>query len=231
MVAVCHNAFNVIVRGIGGHAITVFSFLDINNWIKVLLLYYFVFWVIYGLLPKKLNMSNVQDILMCLIVLSFSLIDYFTSFKITLIWVVEPLGFAYGILAENCAESIRKWMGTQWMKKSICIGIVSCILGVAYLKFKPIFFLGAYLLKLLLGIAITLFIYEMLNKFKVGNKINAFLGSISYEVYILHGTVFLMLMRLNKEWNSGLYIIIAIAVTVILAWLLKQISSMLIKKF
>ncbi len=50
--ALIANAFGVIVRGINGEAITPLSFLNINAWVKVLLLYYAIFWLIYGVMPK-----------------------------------------------------------------------------------------------------------------------------------------------------------------------------------
>jgi len=228
--ALIASAFNVAAKGINGDPISVLSFLNINNWIKVLLLYYVVFWVIYGLLPRKLNMGGAQDFIMCLVVLVLSLIDYFTKFKITMIWVVEPLGFAYGILAAKWSESIRKWMSRQWLIKCISLGISAGILGIAYLKFKPVFFWGEYMLKLVLGIAITLFMYEVLSKLKVGNRVNAFLGSISYEVYILNVAVFKMLMSFGVQWNSGQMIITALVVTVLLAWILKQVSGLILKR-
>ena len=188
--ALIASAFNVAAKGINGDPISVLSFLNINNWIKVLLLYYVVFWVIYGLLPRKLNMGGAQDFIMCLVVLVLSLIDYFTKFKITMIWVVEPLGFAYGILAAKWSDSIRKWMSRQW----------------------------------------TLFMYEVLSKLKVGNRVNAFLGSISYEVYILNVAVFKMLTSFGVQWNSGQLIITALVVTVLLAWILKQVSGLILKR-
>ena len=224
------NLFHVAVLGIKGSPITLLSFIDINNWIKVLLLYYVIFWVIYGFLPRKLNMGGMQDIIMCLVVLVFSLIDYFTEFKITSIWIVEPLGFAYGILAAKWSGDIRNWMNRQWIKKCISLGNLAAIVGIAYLKYKPLVFWGGYLLKIVLGIAITALMYELLNKLKVGNRINAFLGGISYEVYILHGSVFSLMRFLRKEWNSGIFIITALVITVLLSWIMKQVSGMILRR-
>ena len=127
---------------------------------------------------------------MCLIVLIFSLVDYFTSFKITQIWIVEPIGFAYGIIAAKYNGLIKNWLKDHWKRKIFCLLFLSGILGIAYLKFKPVVFLGDYLLKIVLGISITGLIFAVISNFKVGNPTNGLLSSISYEVYILHDTVF-----------------------------------------
>lgn len=167
---------------------------------------------------------------MCSVVVIFSLVDYFTSFKITSRWIVEPLGFAYGIIAAKYSASIRRWLNKKWIAKTIILMVVSGLLGLSYLKFKPVVFWGDYLLKLILGIAITAFIFEGIAKLKVGNKANSFLGGISYEVYILHHGVFALLIALSGgDMNSGVFICGAVLITILAACLLEKICSPMIK--
>jgi len=224
------NAFGVIVRGLNGEAFSPLSFININACVKVLLLYYFVFWLIYGIMPGFIGGGYWQDTAMCLIVVAFSLLDYFTTLKITQIWLVEPLGFAYGIVVTNNRALIKKWMSNKWAIKSIVLLFVAVLLGVSYLKFKPVIFWGDYLLKIVLGIAITAFIFEVIFKFKVGNQVNRLLGNISYEVYILHDAIFLLLIIVfGKHVDSGIYIICVLCITLGLAMLLKKPCSKIMK--
>lgn len=163
---------------------------------------------------------------MCIIVVLCSLLDYFTSFKITQIWIVEPLGFAYGILVAKNRTSIKKWMMNKWALKSVGLLSISVILGIAYLKFKPVVFWGDYLLKVILGITITTFIFQVIVKLKVGNRVNGLLGDISYEVYILHDAIFLLLtIFAGKYMNSGVFITCSLCITLIAAILLKKICE------
>lgn len=223
--ALIANAFGVIVRGIKGETITPLAFVNINAWVKVLLLYYVIFWIVYGVMPK-LIVGYWQDAAMCIIVVSCSLLDYFTSFKITQIWIVEPLGFAYGILAAKNRASMKKWMMDKWAIKGVGLLIISVILGIFYLKFKPVAFWGDYLLKVILGIAITSFIFQVILKLKVGNRFNGVLGGISYEVYILHDAIFLLLIIfVGKYMNSGVFIMCSLCITLIAAILLKKICE------
>ena len=53
--ALIANAFSVIIHGFAGDDITFLSFLNINSWVKVLLLYYFVFWIVYKMVPKLIG--------------------------------------------------------------------------------------------------------------------------------------------------------------------------------
>lgn len=233
--ALIANALEVLENGFNEVPFTALSFVNINGWVKVLLLYYFVFWIVYGIAPKIIVVlgggggGDWQDAAMCLVVFGCSLIDYFTEFKIISRWIVEPLGFAYGILAAKYANEIKKWIGKKWHIKSIVLMVISALIGIAYLKFKPYVFWGDYALKILLGIVITTFIFTIIGKVKVGNKINGFLGSISYEVYLTHLIAFSLVSRMLSGVESGIYISVSIIVTMMLSvsvhWLKKLIMK------
>ena len=103
--------------------------------------------------------------------------------------------------------------------------LLSVLLGVAYLRFKPVKFYGDYLLRILLGVALTAFVMEAVSGFKVGNRINRFLGSVSYEVYLIHETAFATLILVNPELDSGVFIVSAIALAVAAGYALKILSA------
>lgn len=203
------------------------------SWLIVLLLCYFAFWIVYRVLPAviKKPAGSWQDAVMVIIIIAFSLIERFTDFKITLIWIVEPLGFAYGILAASHAEKIKDWIGRKWGVKSILLLTVSVALGLMYLKFKPVAVWGDYLLKIVLGIAITMFIFEAVGKIKIGNRVNSFLGNISYEVFLVHGYVITLLTWIFKGRSdlSGVFIWTVIGATLLIAVIVNRISKPLIK--
>lgn len=223
--ALIANAFEVIMYGLENDFMdfSVISFININGWVKVLLLYYVVFWLIYYIAPKLIGSGYWQDIVMCLYVAICSLTGRLTELKITSIWIVEPLGFAYGIIVADCSDKIRQWMKEKWLLKCGILMAISLVLGTAYLKMKPIAFIGDYLLKILLGITITVFIFQVISELKVGNKVNGFLGGISYEVYLLHHGVFAALATVSYNMNSGVFVILSVVFTVVLAYMLNKI--------
>lgn len=231
--ALIANAFSVIMQGFesGFDKISLLSFINIDSWVKVLLLYYILFWIIYHILPKKIKSGYWQDVTMCLLVVIFSLIDYMTDIKITSRWVVEPLGFAYGIIAASFSVNIRKWLKEKWIEKCVILMMVSITLGIAFLILKPVHFFGDYLLKIVLGIAITAFMFEVIAKLKVGNRINSFLGSISYEIYLLHHGVFAFLTVIGLDIDSGIFVITSVVVTIALAYTLNRICKPLVRVF
>lgn len=108
---------------------------------------------------------------------------------------------------------------------------LSVFLGVAYLKLKPVAVFGDYLLKIVLGIAITAFMFEAIAKLRVGNKVNSFLGGVSYEVYLLHHGVFALLTVIDSDMNSGVFVITSVAATVVLAYALNRICRPMVRLF
>ena len=228
--ALVANAIAILIRTVNGETVNLLSFININDWVKVLLFYYVVFWIIYGILPKFMRGGgDWQDVVLCLIVVVCSLIDRLTDIKVTSIWIVEPLGFAYGIIVAKYRNQIREWLNERWLAKCTCLMIVSGVLGIAYLRFKPVVFWGDYGLKVFLGIAITMLIYILIERFKVGNRVNRFLGSISYEVYLLHGSAFSIAIMLGIS-NSGIFVCSAIIITILLSACLKVLGKGLFGK-
>lgn len=66
-------------------------------------------------------------------------------------------------------------------------GVLSLVLGVAYLYFKTVFFWGEYLLKVVLGVVLITLLFILSSKRTLGNRVADYLGDISYEVYLSHG--------------------------------------------
>ena len=99
-----------------------------------------------------------------------------------------------------------------------------------FLKYKYIFFYGEYLLKVLLGILITMVIFVYNSKFKIGNTVNRFLGKISYEVYLIHALSFLIVDYLIPGIDSGLFILLSIVITIVLSVTINKIAGFPIKK-
>lgn len=228
--ALIANAFNVIMSKLAwGGNISIFSFIHINGWVKVLLLFYLFFWLVYKIMPESCGI--LRDVVICSFVVACSLTDRLTDLKVTSIWIVEPLGFVYGIIAANHTDKILKLASKKWIFKSVVLMVASLGIGIVYLKYKSLVFIGDYLIKVLLGIAITALICHLTIRFRVGNKINYFIGNISYEIYLLHGGVFALLAFVdsNRMMNSGLYILVAIMMTVFFSILLNKSSNYLRK--
>ena len=73
-------------------------------------------------------------------------------------WATESFGFIYGILLARYKDKFEAFAKHKWFAKSFIICVSSLILGIAYIKFKHIVFIGDYFIKVLLGLSILVFI-------------------------------------------------------------------------
>ena len=129
----------------------------------------------------------------------------------------------------NVKERFRVYAVRDWVRKSILLCAVAGILGIAYLKFKPVYFAGSYLLKVALGFMILLFVLQLTARISIGNKVSLFIGGISYEIYLLHGSVFDFIRGLPFKMASGVFILLSIVITVLLSVLIRFLSKVLIR--
>ena len=221
------NIVNVIFLIATEQKVQLVAFLNIDAWVRVLLLFYLFFWLMHYL-SYKLGVPGGywSDGCICLFVLMYSVINYFIP---CMGWAPESLGFMYGILLAVFYERIKLWTEKHWMFKCAVMIILGGIVGISYLKFKSVEFYGSYCLKVLLGAILILLILQIIRKVTIGNKVLAFLGSISYDVYLLHRIVFEITAYILSGTNSGLFIWTSVVLTVLLAVLVKMASGIIIR--
>ena len=228
--AVLVNLTACIVEMIQKRELSILSVININAWVKVLLVCYFLFWLINYVMPKFIKIGAYSDLLLCIVMLVWSLVERLTG-TVAMGWEVERLGFVYGLLLAKYYDSVNIWIHNSWKIKTLVLFVLSGILGIAYLNFKPIEFYGDYLLRTLLGTVLTSFVLVITSGFKVGNHVNNFLGSVSYEVYLLHIVVFSVMPIIAPHLNSGIFIVVSIIVTTIISFGLNKLSKQMLRVF
>ena len=212
-----------------GKHIGVLNIIELNEWVIWLIACYFAFWLSNIIFTdgKKWKIATY------VMIIAGSLIIYFLSKKgiITFTtWTTEIYGFVWGIILATYRDLFLKLSSQRW-KVFLSISIIcSALLGVCYLKCKYIPFAGDYLLKIILGVAITAFMLIANTRIELGNKVSMFLGRISFEIYLVHFEV-IDLLRDIKEWDSsGVYILSCVVLTFVCAALLHLMTDRLLLK-
>ncbi|MDE6301639.1 MAG: acyltransferase family protein [Muribaculaceae bacterium] len=205
--------------------------LKFNHYVTILLEYCVLFYLLYKIIVTR---WIAQSILIA-VVTGSSLYYYFTldSWS-TSVWPFERMGLVWGLLAYKYRSQMIVWMSRKNVRKAITLIFMTGLLGVAYIKFKPIYFWGAYLLKVALGVSFMLTIFTCAQYLKFNNPIGRFLGNISYEIYLLHGLVMVYIIYITPEINSGMLVFITFICSITVGWVISRISSRLvrsIKKF
>lgn len=107
--------------------------------------------------------------------------------------------------------------------------MLSLVFGIAYLSFKPVFFYGEYLLKIVLGLIIIIFLFTLSSQRKFGNRTINFLGEISYEVYLSHGFIMLLLKTFIPQLSSGLFVLMTVILTIGFSTIVHYIDKPIVK--
>ena len=222
------NFVGVLYMLAEGQEIHLIDFVRINGWVQWLLTCYLFFWICY-----KFNLGDrYKDIATCALVVMFSVAIYSLrahEYITRATWCPEVYGFVWGITLFNIKDKIIKYFKQSWMIKCALVCALACLLGLTYLIFKPVLFFGDYILKIILGLAIILFILLLNTQIRIGNKVSIFLGEISFEIYLLHNWVFLMVGRAIKASDSGIFILISIIATILISAIVQRLSNALLK--
>ena len=207
----------------------------INQYVVVLLQFCVWFYIVEFSMrrwfPKRKSLGDV--ILISGVVIS-SLYFYFNKYhdpSAALGWCFERMGLVWGILLYRYFEPFVEWMDKHRMMKAIVLCLISAILGVTYLKYNVVWFWGEYLLKVILGIAIILFLFTATSNRKIGNPFGVWLGSISFEIYLSHEIVMGLLAFLIPDMQSGVFILSTVILTTLLSWGIHSVDKAIVGKF
>lgn len=213
------NAVRMAAYAAGGSRVSPWMLVKIGGWVRWLLVCYLIFWLCYRFLPE-----TYRDWAVCGLTAAFSLTVYLMKPEVTT-WCPEVLGFVWGILLGRWKNRFTGWTDKGWLAKNVGLCLLSGVLGVGYLMGKEIPFWGDYVLKIVLGMAILGLILGLNTKISIGNRVSRLLGTISYEVFLLHDVSFFMLEKAFPGLNSGVFILMSLLVTAALSLAVQRISA------
>ncbi|MFA7316516.1 MAG: acyltransferase family protein [Sulfuricella sp.] len=212
------------------HNNVLLTFLGLNgfSFVHVLLLFYISFYIIYN----YVEVANIpKDLIMYFVVIVYSSLGGFFDFGFG--WHVEALGFLYGIVCCNFMKKIDQAIVDRYILKTFFIFIISLFLGVSYLLFKSVEIYGNYLLRIFLGLSIIILFLFVTRKVRINNQFTKFLGKISYEIFLSHGFIMMLISFVVVDFLeisiiSGVYISLTIFFTIIFSSILQYFNSRLI---
>ena len=213
------NAVRMAAYVAGGSRVSPWMLVRIGGWVRWLLVCYLIFWLCYRFLSEKY-----RDWAVCGLAAVFSLAVYGMK-PDTTTWCPEVLGFAWGILLGRWKNRFTGWTDKGWPAKNAGLCLLAGILGAGYLMGKGIPFWGDYVLKIVLGVAILGFVLGLNTKISMGNRVSRLLGTISYEVFLLHDVSFFVLEKAFPGLNSGVFILMSLLVTAALSLAVQRISA------
>lgn len=199
-----------------------YIFYSVGGWVLWLIICYLIFWTIYSF---KL-FGIYKDIAISVIIILFSTTMFLVGDDIGFTtWTTEIYGFIWGILLANNKNKFVEYSLEKWSIKTAISCLLAAAFGIMYLKLKLIYFIGSYVLKIVLGIAILMFILMLTSRIYFGNRIVLFIGRISYEVFLCHGIAIKVLEILIPGVQSGLFIALVLVFTIVVATIVHYIAN------
>lgn len=211
------NVLRLITKWATTGEFDLLNLIHVNAFVRQILAFYLLFWLVFRFLGRLPFGGKVG--LLCAVVTVFSIAVYLAEDNPLFAWPVETFGFMYGILLAVYKDRLHAFACRRWLLKSGAVCVAALALGVAYLKFKSVPLAGDYLCKLVLGAAILLLVLFLNSKLSLGNPVSRFLGGISYEVYLAHDVVFIALAAVPVAFDSGVFVLLSVALTVLLSYL------------
>ena len=214
----------IVVHNFDSWQDAILILLGIKNisFITLLVAFYIAFYIVNLLIKNK----KIAKIVLFALPLIYSILSVIFNINF---WRVEILGLCYGIIIYNWYDRLLKQIKSKNILITIMFAIISIVLGTLYLKYKNVEILGDYLLRIVLGISLVIFIYGFTYIVKIHNKVLAFLGSISYEIYLLHGIFIQLFGRINVN-QSWIFIYLVLGATIVGAYALNKMDGCIIKK-
>ena len=226
-------AFGLDVVNLGEYRYSILW--DLNSYVAVLLQWCVWFYIVELCKQRFFPKSDaLTDVLLIAGVIISSLCNYFlidADVSAEAGWCFERMGLVWGVLLFRYFDRFTEWMQKNRWLKVIILGAFGGILGVTYLKYKMIYFWGAYLLKILLGLVLILFLFTATSNRKFGDKASLWLGNISYEVYLSHHVMMAALICwLPMEVNSGVFIFLTVLSTLAVSIVVHSIGKPIVNR-
>lgn len=212
-----------------------------NSWYVFASIYcYILFWLAF----YKLNKKKENKIGIIIVTIGLIIYVYVTSvvFQWNDWWYKTIECFLIGILWGIYFEDIQKFIREKYSFILVVLLVFSVISYLFPSIWRRVFSVqGEYIWfinDLLMGLSFTLLTAILLYKIDICNRVTLFLGNISYEIYLLHGLVMVVLDSLGKQfWNlhieQEVYGVLVFIITIVAATFFhevnKSISNRLLK--
>lgn len=198
-----------------------------NQYIYAIIIAYFIFWLVWRIdrIPVRY-----KDFLVCTITVGVSLLTYFTPIKLFFIWPTESTGFVFGIIVYCLRKQLLDMLNHKRVTKIVVLTVGALVLGIAYLKFKQVYFWGGFVIRICLASVLMVLFFAISLEMDFKNRLLQVLGNCSYAVYLGHLAVISWLSLVCPGLSSGKFIASVIIITIFIAIPITKISNYTIQR-
>ncbi len=206
------------------------------SFVHVLIIYYIIFYFVH----IKIKNTKKREYVLLLFTLCYSIVGFFWGYKfrlpkIGLNWYQEALGLTIGVFIAYHYEKMNRFF-----KNRVIVKLALWIPAAVFLKYtfdmyisngyiQEYKFLCNYIYRMAAAVSVIVVIMLLFSHFSLGNYVSRQLGKISFEVFLYHGFYLQFLLKLPVEWNGNSYILTVVVCTIITAFVMNKIASVLAK--
>lgn len=199
-----------------------------NSWyIFSLIIFYFGFYIIYRFFGDR-------RVLALFLVFLYTAL-YIVTFKCVLgygdYWVNASFGFLFGLMFASYEKEIITFIRKHYLSSLLIIGFTALVLNSSsfILSYVTEIWILRRIIQWLAGGSMCLLIIVITNKVKIGNRITTFIGSISYEIYLIHGLFIALFTQKFVVSNNILLFILVFVLSIASAYALNALDKALCK--
>lgn len=198
------------------------------SWYSIAIILLYVLFSISTLIKEK----TIAILSFFLLVLGY--VIFFASIGFSEFWYNAVLAMIMGIMIATCKKQIYSWL----KKNSVLKLVVTCMifgvmcltqikLGNALYEKNLIIF---WIVKELCLVAFIIILMYLDLYVSIGNRALEWIANISYEIYLTHGFVMMLVSEiLHWDVNGVLYSVSVIGITIILSWVEHHINKRALK--
>ena len=202
-----------------------------NAWYMiVLIVFYLVFWAVFGLMKKCGTVTKIVMVFVFQILFIFLCILW----RKNNIWYMSNLGFSLGMVWAFNQKKIDKFACDHYLKLFLSALIAFVFFSAMPLLLARVPFLSVYakpikiVCRIISAPLSTALLIILLQKFSVKSALWSYLGGISLEIYLLHGMVY-SFFRSGIVYieNDALWILLTILVSVAISIPVSLLNKMI----
>mgnify|MGYP004593388615 CR=1 FL=1 len=229
------------VAQIGIEQILTMGFVIGKNWFVIeIMIYYCIFWVIF----KIFNTKKAYKIsILCYLTSIVFMIALDYKYNIGTWWYISSIGFIIGMMFSENKEKILSKIDKQNKKFFLINSFVIIILYILacnameiskIINIEKIANYITVLTSMLIIPSSLLFFVQILSKIKMKNKINLYMGKISYEIYNVHLLFKIYFINIVGQQDFSMRLVVFFVIileTIITSIIINKIAKSLYKKF
>ena len=200
----------------------------LNSWYVInILAFYIVFWILMVLCQKHYCLMIVGGLFWYVFYVAFCLKMHYGGWWYNSSFLVS-VGMIWAVYEKRILDVIKQ----HYISVAVSVGVLLAFLFFISFRIVP---LGSsnwivLIMTTLKAILFTICVLLFSLRFVVENKILDFLGTISFEIYLLHG-LFMVIFRNNIMYiqNELLWCILVLFCTIALAFLLHIVFDRIVK--